>query len=97
LKFCIFARSINPVGARFNIVGINGDGPEVGLDPRTNGVAHPSVVHSERPDPYAVVAIINPKAPAVRREAEGTESIVSGTRFSFGFSYFPIVAHASKN
>src|ERR1700739_1187690 len=40
-----------------NIVGINGDGPEVGLDPRTNGVAHPSVVHSERPDPYAVMAI----------------------------------------
>jgi hypothetical protein len=30
LKFCIFARSINPVGARFNIVRINGDGPEFG-------------------------------------------------------------------
>jgi hypothetical protein len=51
LKFCIFARSINPVGTRFNTVGINGDRPEVGLDPRTDGVAHPSVVHSERPDP----------------------------------------------
>ena len=42
LKFCIFARSINAVGTRFNAVRINGDGPEVGLDPRTDGVAHES-------------------------------------------------------
>jgi hypothetical protein len=42
---------LNLVGTRFNTVRINGDGPEVGLDPRTNGVAHASVVHSERSRP----------------------------------------------
>jgi hypothetical protein len=51
LKFCIFARSVGPVGTRFNTFRIYGDGPEVGLDPRTNGVAHPSVVHGERSRP----------------------------------------------
>jgi len=59
LKFSIVARSIKPVGTRFNTIRVNGDGPEVRLDPRTNGVAHPSVVHSERPHPYEIVAIIN--------------------------------------
>jgi hypothetical protein len=45
LKFGIFARSVNPVGTRFNAVRISGDGPEVPLDPRTNGVAHAAVFH----------------------------------------------------
>jgi hypothetical protein len=48
-EFCIFTRSVNPVRPRFNTAWINGDGPEVWLDPRTNGVAHASVFHRTIP------------------------------------------------
>jgi hypothetical protein len=44
-KFCIFARSVNPVRTRFDAARMNGDRPQVPLDPRTNSVAHASVFH----------------------------------------------------
>ena len=56
-----------------------------------------------RPRPPHWVKIKNPNAPAVKREAEEDQSggsyrsVVSRTRFSFGFFQFPVVAHASKN
>jgi hypothetical protein len=44
-KFSIFARSVNPVRTRFDAARMNGDRPQVPLDPRTNSVAHAWVFH----------------------------------------------------
>jgi hypothetical protein len=45
VKFSISARSIKPLCSRFDASRMNGDGPQIRLDPRTNSVADASVLH----------------------------------------------------
>jgi len=64
VKFSIFPRSIKGLCRRLDASGINGDRPQIRLDPCTNSVADASVLHN-------IILRPNPKLYNVRRDGCG--------------------------